>query len=989
MDNSTTDSIEKKANDEEFEIGFDRNVNFDTSRDGFLNHQHREVSFSNQRPQPRAVLPGVFRTISYTIDDTVKSVHSQESEIDKNSKKFLDSTWHIDTVDDVVSKLSTNLSVGLSSTAIPSPQKKYGLNVQPKPQTNLLKKYFMYFFGGFGSLLFAGGILVIICYKPLGDPPAVANLALGIVLLAVFLVQAAFNWYQDFSSSKVMDSIHNMIPADVLVLRDGSYVTVEGKNLVPGDIIKIPNGSKVPADIRITDCSDNFAFDRSILTGESKPVVCSSAPSTNPNYLESQCIALQGTYCIGGSGSGIVVSISDSTVFGTIAKLASKPKTGMSTLQLEVFRYVLIVCVVIIILDILFIVLWAAWLRRDYPDWISVPTLIVDIVSIAVSFIPEGLPMSLTMCLMITAKQMKASNILCKSLAVVETLGAVDVLCSDKTGTLTANNMVVTSHFTKNEKEAEKLKLIGALCNESFVDSKGDVIEGNATDKAILKFSIQSELNAKEYTLVKTISFSSKFKFMMKLYHHGTDYFLTIKGAPDVLMDRCTTILDNENVITFDQQIKQDVVETQLGFAENGERVVSIAYKTIPISKYSEDELMNMSDFTFVGLVGISDPLRHGIPEVVSDLKTAGIKVIMVTGDFAATALAISRNCGIITESKVDYIDDLHEGGIALVVNGPEMYRLSEVDWDKLCSYKEIVFSRTTPDQKLRIVKEFQSRKSKVAMTGDGINDSPSLKQADVGISMADATEVAKEASDLILMESFLSIIDALKFGRLVFENLRKIICYLLPAGCFAELWAILMNVLFGVPQVLSSFFMIIICIWTDCIAATCLTYEHPEKNLLNKKPRTVTGERLVDLKLFGHAYLTIGTYYAFTSMLLAFLNFQRRGVPFGDMILKYGNYPDPDLVNEVLKQSSSIYFMNLVIMQFFNAMAVRTRVLSVFQQKINWKLFIAIPFIFASTFIFNYIPAVQPVITSSSIPVQYYFISIGFGTLVLVYDEL
>jgi len=282
----------------------------------------------------------------------------------------------------------------------------------------------------------------MIAWKPLGDPPATANAALGVVLLIVFVIQAAFNAWQDYSSMQVMNSIKNMLPDQCLVLRDGQQTEVSSLDLVPGDIVFVRLGDKIAADLRMVEVSMDLKFDRSILTGESKPV-SATVDSTEGNYLETRNVALQGTHCVSGNGIGVVVDTGNKTVFGRIAKLSSRPRKGLTPLQREILRFVLIIVALIISVIILVVILWAAWLHKDHPDWINVPLLIVDCVSVAVAFIPEGLPIALTTCLTITAYAMKKNNILCKSLATVETLGSVSLLCSDKTGTLTK----VFGHF--------------------------------------------------------------------------------------------------------------------------------------------------------------------------------------------------------------------------------------------------------------------------------------------------------------------------------------------------------------------------------------------------------------------------------------------------------------------------------------------------------------------------------------------------------------
>lgn len=1016
------------------------------------------------RVSPDKVLPAIYKTISHRVDTDI----DEGSNAKNASSKFSSFTFHTRLALLIGDELNTSLETGLSDAEYAAKLKLHGPNVQSKPPSRLLHKLFVYFFGGFGSLLLTAGILCIVCWKPLGEPaPQIANLVLGLILIAIFLLQALFNWFQDFSSSRVMDSIHDMIPLETMITRNGSSVSTESKNLVPGDIVHLTAGSKVPADLRIVEASADLAFDRSILTGESKPIAGSAnADPQNSNYLESTCIAMQGTYIVSGSGLGLVVSTGDETIFGTIAKLTSAPKKGLSPLQWEILRFVLFTSTIIVILSVLVIVVWAAWLRKVHHDWITVPALIISIVSVAVSFIPEGLPVALTTCLIITANQMRRNKIMCKSLSVVETLGAVSVLCFDKTGTLTKNAMSVTDVCqgldTLSLKDSEEKSefanrtnpltnhflTISSLCNDAMYSDDGQIL-GNATDKAVFEHvsRIQPrETFATDWESLFAISFNSKNKYMAKLLKPResstadgmwrrvgldiprnatkTSALLTVKGAPDILLRNCEYILKPQatgfSKTQLDTETRQNLATIQQEWSKKGKRVILLASKIISTDSIdtskSADTITTLRSeitggLTFIGMYGIEDPPRKNIDQVMYKLRQAGIKTVMITGDFELTGLSIAKQVGIVTEEVDEYKDlvaqDLVEEHTAKVpqviekavsITGPDINKLTDTQWSVLVRYKELVFTRTTPEHKLLIIKQFQKHKVIIGMTGDGINDSPSLKQADVGISLINASDIAKEASDLILMDDgdsedalFNSIIEALRFGRLLFQNLKKTVGYLLPAGTFSELWPVLLNVLCGMPQMLSSFLMIVISCITDCSNAIILAYEEGEKNLLLKPPRSVTKEKLVDTKLLFHSYLTVGAFYSFTSFLLGFINLKRSGFSFSDFSLSYGTYLSLPHVNDAINTSSSIYFNNLVIMQCFNLLAMRTRYLSIAQHTPlkNKYLFFTIPFTIAVTFFVNYIPAINSAMGTARVPVEYYFISLGFGLMVLCYDEL
>lgn len=989
---------------------------------------------SRRTVEPSVALPGIFKTVSYKVDGA--SVSHGETRIDKSAAEFKQSTWHLETPAEVARALHSDTTQGLSIEQYAESFKTHGPNVLSSPRTNWAKKIFFHFFGGFGLLLMVAGILCCIAWKPLGNPdPASANLVLGVVLFIVFLLQAAFNFWQDFSSSQVMSSISGMLPSDVHVVRQGVKTTCQAKDLVPGDLIFISNGDRTPADVRFVSVgSSEFAFDKAILTGESKPVhATAECDEKGSNYLESASIGLQGTFCVGGSGYAIIVSTADSTVFGQIAKLTTEPRKGPTPLQKDIIRFILYVLCIVVCLIVLVCILWGVWLRKSYPDWITVPMLIVALVSICVAFIPEGLPIALTTCLVITAGAMRKHKILCRSLSIVETLGSVSVVCSDKTGTLTKNKMAVVSYSVGSTvmesatvaPAEEQLSLLSKLCNAATFTppTRSNTLNerqmtGNATDQAIFRFGHQLVDEDVYLPQRAEVSFNSKNKFMIRLFEDDEGLQLMIKGAPDILLKRCTQMLNPDGSVVG---LNADaVMAIQESWAERGQRVVLLAYKRMGdevfgscgfASKETIDTLIeNSEDLVLAGLVGIVDPPKDDIHDVVTTLHQAGIRVMMVTGDFEATAIAIARMCGIVTHGLVQTVADLDpafeivdcnlwdrvivDGAVG--INSSDLDTLNDNQWEHITSYTEIVFSRTTPEQKLRIVEEFQKRRHIVAMTGDGVNDAPSLRQADVGVGMAEGSDIAKEAADIVLLDSFSSIVAALKFGRLVFENLKKTLAYLLPAGCYAELWAVLLNVIFGMPQMLSSFCMIIICCLTDCSAAITLAYEKPEKDLLKKKPRSISGARLADWRLVLNIYFIIGTYDTFVSMMMSFLYMREQGVPFHVLSMSFGDYGDhdPDFVAEHLKIASSIYFVTLVIMQFFNLMSVRTRYASLLQhspitgQSRNLAMIPAMCFSLGMTFLFNYIPWFQKNLGTAIVPVKFYFIACGFGSVILCWDE-
>ncbi|KAF4450514.1 putative H /K ATPase alpha subunit [Fusarium austroafricanum] len=764
---------------------------------------------------------------------------------------------------------------------------------------------------------------------------------------------------------------------------------------------------------------------------------------------------------------GIVVATGDDTVFGQIAKLTGEPNTGLTTMEKDIFRFVSLIFAIMVSWIVILASVWGGWIHKAHPDWINVSALIVSCVSVAIASIPEGLPIAVTSSLTITANLMKKNKILCKSLKTVETLGSVSVICSDKTGTLTKNQMfatdcclyttIITLHSNMDKVQSDlsgpgihQARAIAGLCNAAEFDHETAEkpladrnIFGDATDQAALRFSESvgsvSELRS-QWKMLFELSFNSKNKFMAKAFtmtNQGgaqvclsppeanvfktENILLTIKGAPDILLGRCSQLILPDGSVERMTDDKSTVIrQLKDKLSSDGKRVILLARKVLggniisadPSSPKFEHDMMHelQSDLTLVCIMGMIDPPRAEMPEVIATLRGAGIRSFMVTGNFGLTALAIARQCGMVTASVIHALSNLERFAptnrdqatpprdAGLLLSGPDLMTLNEYQWDQLCQYSEIVFARTTPDQKLRIVREFQARKQVVGMTGDGVNDAPALKAADVGISLASGSDIAIEAADMVLLESFAAIVEAVRFGRVVFDNLKKVIAYLLPAGSFSEFWPVFTNVVLGLPQILSSFLMIITCCFTDCAGAIVLAYEKPEADVLFRPPRDPRQTHLVNWQLMFHAYAFVGVIESICSFAMAYWYLEQKGILFEDLWFKFRDVPpsiDPDYYHDCLNEASSIYFMNLVIMQWFNLMAVRTRHLSFFQhaplfnkRTQNPLLFVAIVFSLGISVIWLYIPSLQRVLDTAGVPVAHYFYPMALGLGLFLSDE-
>ncbi|KAJ1911429.1 hypothetical protein H4219_005946 [Mycoemilia scoparia] len=1015
------------------------------------------------------------------------------------------SDYHLIDTNEIFTRFNTSPIQGLETSAIEARQARDGKNILSPPPSRWLKTIFNWLFSGFAPLVWIACLVVWISWKPLGKPPSVNYLALAIALVIVVAVQTGFNIYQDWSTSRIMSSITGLLPLETLVTRNGQKQSVLAAELVVGDLVHVKAGDKVPADLRLIEVSRDLKFDRSMLTGESD-AVSGTIRSTNPNYLETKNIAAMGTNVLQGTATGVVVSTGDRTIMGRITQLATQGtgKTEKTLLQQELQRFVIVVAVMSLVTGTILIIVWAAWLRRSFPGFLALSDALVNSVGVIVAFQPEGLPFCVSMTLTLIARRMQKQRVLVKNLTTVETLGSVNIICSDKTGTLTCNRMSVkncgflekslatdeaSKRYKANDLAMSALYDSASLCNGATFDGTTlDLpiderkVSGDATDTAILRFAESLrpvEENRNAHTKLFEIPFNSKNKWMLTIQkpkdsNSNVPPTLYTKGAPDVLLSRCTHALDvNGNSHPLSEAIIAKITSTQQFWSGNGQRVLMLCRRTWesdvvcpftnvdPIADSTRMEALayqNNQQLEIVGMIGIVDPPRPEIPDVVDKCRMAGMRIFMVTGDFSTTAAAIARECHIITAPHYDSLEELRIGhnitdsgnsfkndvekplifgsdeksgsttpstqyaeqvkgnnnnhgssnptlirSRALVLTGEQLGGLDDGDWDLINTYDEIVFARTTPEQKLRIVNEFRKRDGIVAVTGDGSNDAPALKAAHIGVAMGAGSEVAKEAAAMILLDNnFSSILVAIKNGRLVFDNLKKVLAYLLPAGSFSELMPMLFNMLFGVPLPLSPFLMIVICMLTDVWVSISLMFEAAESDIMTRRPRNPKKDRLVNWRFFLQVYGFIGVFQCLFAHIIYFTYMHKYGgfsihqlfFAYNKWTAGFGGKTQEEL-NDLLSTAETSYFVALVIMQWFNAFACRTRRLSLFQQNPLWGpsknllIFGAIIVALGVALISSMIPAINGVFFTKAIPVEFWFIPMGFGAAVLLLDEI
>ncbi|WEW58039.1 magnesium-transporting ATPase [Emydomyces testavorans] len=1034
-------------------------------------------SFSSARGNGTHSLSGIpieFRTLSIQISesrnvttDALKDgTVSSRASVHDDKEYFEKLDFHLLSIDRLCQQFNVSSQHGLSAEAAKSRLQRDGKNTIPRRRPNYFWKIFWYIFGGFCSVLWVGVIIFFLCWQPLSNPPSPANLGMAILVLIVIFLQASFSAFQDWSTSRVMNSILDLLPSEAQVLRDGNLIKVPATELVAGDIVHISIGNKVPADMRLLSSSGDVRFDRSVLTGESDEIE-GALDATDNNFLETRNIAFMGTGVTNGRAVGVVILTGGRSVMGRIANVTGNVKERPTLIQKEISRFVRIIVILTCLLASLLLFSWVGWLRVQRPQFMNVVAMLNNVLGCVVAFIPEGMPVGVALTMMMIAYRMKSANILPKGLATVETLGCVNILCSDKTGTLTQNKMVVKSiGFADKECDSNELRdtlqnknYSGALtelhrgsvlCNDAFFEPatmnqplEDRAINGNATDCAILRFAEAASPSKRvldEDERVFQIPFNSQNKWMLTLHDSRNvnrttsgdemlGYEVFVKGAPDVLLPKCTSYWSGKQnqVLPLDETVKEQLSRFQEKLSRRAERVILVCQRRYtpqePVgSNYFGDEIKAncVKDLTVIGVYGIVDPARPEAVTTVASCRRAGIKFFMVTGDFGLTATAIARDIGIFSgtaepdrvrefshESSPD--DEKHQiqhapgsSARSLLVEGPEISALTQADWNLVCQYEEIVFARTTPEQKLRIVDEFRARDNVVAVTGDGVNDAPALRAADVGVAVVSGSDVAIEAADLVLMDRFDSIVEAVRLGRLVFQNLQKLISYLLPAGSWSEIWPVLLNQFIGVPLPLSSFLMIIICVFTDLFLSMSLIMEKEEFDLLSLPPRNHKRDHLINFKIYAQSYLFIGVMETICAHSMFFLYMYRKaGIPFHSLVFAFENYRDGfygytgDQLVHFNNVGQCVYFVTLVVLQWGNILSIRNKRLSILQadpirkkRRNPWLAAAILASLVIAIFV-TQTPGINKLFNTAPVPLEHWFLPIPLAFGILFMDEL
>jgi Ca2+-transporting ATPase len=647
----------------------------------------------------------------------------------------------------------------------------------------------------------------------------IGDLTDTIVILVIVLLNAILGFIQEYRAEKAMQALKQMAVTQARVLRDGSSNWLPATVLVPGDVVLLEAGNAVPADVRIIE-SFNLKIEEAALTGESHAIdkITHSLETDDLPLGDKKNMAFKGTFVTYGRGTAVVIATGMQTELGRIAKMLQEEET-LTPLQQRMASFGKKLSVLVLFLCVLFFV--AGWLRGE-----DVVKMVMTSISLAVAAIPEALPAVITISLALAAKRMIRFNSLIRKLPAVETLGSVTYICTDKTGTLTKNKMHVEDVFVNGQlyerdalsaikKQKEVMLLLHAFAlNNDAAEDEDKIIKGDSTEVALMEVSNEQSIQPDGWPRLAEIAFDANRKLMTTFHSHDNKIISFTKGAPDILLQRCI----NVDVPALQQQVDS--------MAAKGHRILGFAYRYWGVLPENTDSETHETGLQFLGLTGIIDPPREEVFDAVAQCKTAGIVPVMITGDHPLTAKTIAQRIGILsTETDI-------------VMTGQQLAALDSDSF--LAKVEKIkVYARVSPEQKLQIVKTLQQKGHYVAMTGDGVNDAPSLKRANIGIAMGiTGTDVSKEAAHMILLDdNFSTIVKAVREGRRIYDNILKFIKYLMTTNS-GELWTLLLGPMIGLPVALLPIHILWINLVSDGLPAISLSFEKAEKDIMNRPPR-------------------------------------------------------------------------------------------------------------------------------------------------------
>ncbi len=753
----------------------------------------------------------------------------------------MENKWYLKDIKEIYKILKTTKE-GLTKKEVEKRILEYGQNIIPKgKRESLLKMFFSEF---------KDPIIILLLVAVLSSL-VVGETFDAIAILFIILIDAIIGTYEENKANNTMDNLTKLVPLEVSVKRENKKIKIRSEDLVLGDIVYLESGDKVSADLRIIECQ-NLMADESILTGESLQVEKNDIVLKNDklSLSEQTNMLFSGTTIVKGRAIAIVVETSLNTQIGKIASSINNTKDERSPLTIRVEKLSKQISILVLIIAIIISILLIAK-KVPYNE------IFLSVVALSVSAMPEGLSLALTMALTIASSKMAKKNVIVKKLNSVEALGSCTVIATDKTGTLTVNeqtakkillpdntkyNISGTGYELTGEIEGDKelslakeIALYGTINNEAKIEDNKMI--GDSIDIAFLVLGHKLDVDTKDINILQTIAYESENKYSAVFYEEYGKRYCTIKGSLEKVITFC-------NKINFLKEFNKDILNNQNdSLAKEGYRVITIATGEVPKKDdYTEKDIKNL---TFIGMVGFIDPIRKEVVNAISECKEAGIRVLMITGDHPLTAFSIGKELNIAKEYN-------------LVTTGEETeeyLKKGEKEFDEFVKNKRI-FSRVTPIQKLEIVNSLKRSGEFVAVTGDGVNDAPALKSANIGIAMGSGTDIAKDVSKMVIIDdNFKSIVDGVKEGRVAYSNIRKIIFFLISCG-FAEVLFFSLAILFDMPLPLIAIQLLWLNVVTDGIQDLSLSFEKAEKEVMKDKVRK-TNENLFDKSLLEEVLIS------------------------------------------------------------------------------------------------------------------------------------
>ena len=887
--------------------------------------------------------------------------------------------WYNKSKSEILTELNTDEKSGLSDHEVTLRLEKYGKNeLEEQAKKSFAAKLADQF----------KDFLIIILIVAAVISAVVGEVSDAVVIIAIVIVNAILGIYQEGKAEKSVEALQKMSAPNAKIIRNGQQVEIPSSDVVPGDIVVLEAGDILPADIRLIE-SSNLKVEEASLTGESVPVEkdAKAVLEGSAGIGDRTNMGFSSTVITYGRGKGVVVATGHKTEIGNIATKIQTYDEEQTPLQIKLNQLgkvlgtlTLVICGLVFVVGLI--------QGREVLD------MLLTSISLAVAAIPEGLPAIVTIVLAIGMNRMAARNAIVKKLLAVETLGATSVICSDKTGTLTQNEMTVVKAYVDDKvldiegggydpvgdvkldgnkigidglPDLNDLICAGTLANDAHIENSSGSYKmfGDPTEGSIVTFAgklgLPSEELNKTYPRIEELPFDSARKMMSTFHTNYIDGKIIsfTKGAPDIVINKCSKIALNGEMVDFTKELKEQALEANSKFAKQALRVLSAAYKVwdeVP-SKISSDLVEN--DMVFLGLFGMIDPARPEVKDSIKECKNAGIQAVMITGDYKETAFAIAKELGMAESEDESMM-------------GAELDNLSDEEMREVVK-KTKVYARVSPEHKVKIVTALKENDNITAMTGDGVNDALALKKADIGVSMGiTGTDVAKNTAEVILTDdNFATIVNAVEEGRIIFSNIKKFVFFLLSCN-IGEILIVFMAILFGWEVPLLPIQLLWLNLVSDSFPAMALGVEPAEPNMMNKPPRN-TKESILDKKMFGGiAAIAIGITAA---SLLSFY--------YG--MVRYAGNPDQ------LMHARSIIFMTLIVSELLMSFSSRSQdytlaKIGLFSNKTIWK---ANLFSLVLTLVVMYLPFAAVIFKIEPLPLHDWEIVLAFAFIPLVIGEL